>query len=138
MFVNIDAATRHVEMVEGFGLPNASDPHYEEIFGWYHVSDDTCYWSYHPATQSWDVKICRDYDRRDSDVKLASSPFWREAERLELGEKVRALAFLPRPALPKKRSKAPNLVPFLYEGWLFTWKFDRDSKRWEIAPLARR
>ena len=137
MFVNIDAATRHVEMVEAFGLPNASDPHYEEIFGWYHVIDDTCYWSYHPAMRVWDVKVCpAGYDPRASEV--AASPFWTEAERLELQEKVNALAFLPTPAVPKKRGKAPSLAPFLYEGWLFRWKFDQASKRWEIAPLGRR
>ncbi|WP_150291713.1 hypothetical protein [Sphingobium estronivorans] len=138
MFVNIHAAARHVEMVEAFGLPNPSDPHYEEIFGLYHVIDDTCYWSYHPATQVWDVKVCSDYDPRDFDAEVASSPCWTEAERLQVQEKVRDLSFLPRPALPKKRGKVPNLLPFLYEGWLFTWKFDRNLKRWEIAPLARR
>ncbi len=138
MFVNIYAATRHVEMVEAFGLPKATDPHYEEIFGWYHVTDDTCYWSYHPATRVWDVKVCGEYDERDSDVILGPSPLWTEADRSLLQEKMRALAFLPRPKKPKKGDKARKHVPFLYEGWLFSWNFDRDAKRWEIAPLGRR
>ena len=138
MFVNIDAAIRHVEMVEAFGLPKASDPHYEELFGWYHVLDDTCYWSYHPATQVWDVKVCCEYDQRDTDITIETSPLWTEEDRLQLQDKVRALAYLPRPKMPKNREMVRSHVTFLYEGWLFTWKLDRGAKRWEIAPLSRK
>lgn len=136
MFVNINAVSRHVEMEEAFGLPKTSNRSYEEIFGCYHVLGETCYWSYRPAEKAWDVKVSDDNNEPNRDVRVPHSPLWSETERLELQDKLRALAYLPQPKLPKK-SKWKSRPPFIFEGWLFAWIFDVKRDRWQISPIGR-
>jgi len=42
-------------MVEWWGLPIPTECEHEEIFGWYHVDDDTRYWAYNPQDSTFRV-----------------------------------------------------------------------------------
>ena len=124
-------------MVQEFGLPKTSNRLYEEIFGWYHVMDETCYWSFHPTTQVWDVKVSDQDRREDYELTVPQSPLWSETERLDLEEKLKALAYLPQPFNPKKKGKWLSRAPFLFEGWLFAWTYNVVRERWRISPIGR-
>ena len=137
MFVNVNAAARHVEMVEAFGLPENLQRYYPEVFGAYHVNDDTCYWEFSPITNVWDVKVCGNYDLRDCEQTVEKCSFWTEEERLDIEEKLRSLAFLPRPSTPKNPGNWRSRPQFVYEGWVFSWKFNQRESRWQLEPMGR-
>ena len=121
-------------MVEDFGLPTPSQCYFDEVFGWYHVPNETRYWTFSPRKRQWDVKV-----EETRATKLITAPAsWTAKDRSDVWRKLKDLSFLTPPSLPRNPAKKVSKKPFVYDGWFFAWTFIPELRRWELAPLDKR
>lgn len=137
MFVKMDAAYRHTMLVDRFGLPSRPDRCDIEIFGSYHMDDELWFWEFNPRAKVWDVHVCEEYDQRDIKESYNSRGFWTNEEDSIIQGKIRHLALLPRPSMPKNPNNCRRRPQFVFEGWIFGWSFSKTESRWKIMPEGR-
>lgn len=124
----------HQEMMEDFGLPTPSQSYFEEVFGCYHVLDETRYWTFDPINRLWDVKV-----EENRPAKLIAAPAsWTAKDRKDVWKRLRDLSYFAPPSLPRDPTRKMTGKPFVYDGWLFAWTFLPELRRWELAPLDKR
>lgn len=133
MYVTVESAEIHVDLVQTLGLPTVTDPLHVELFG-YHYIDTLIHWAFDPVTQAWDVKR----ERARPGIDLLPCDLWTDEEGREVSAKIALLNNMAAPPFPADVRKKLTEPPFLYEGWLFAWTFIPELKRWELAPLGKR
>lgn len=129
MYVELASAKLDRKMEREWGRPVPADNKYEEWFGFYHIDDETRFWSYTPQTQTWRVKS-------ETDKRHFIGDFSDE-DRKKIEEDMAVLAWCP-PADPEDPTIPAQTLPFVHEGWLYAWYFFPELKRWHIAPVGKR
>lgn len=137
MFVKMDVADLHLDLIFNFGLPKYWDRCDIEVFGPYHIGDNMLFWEFNPTTKVWDVKQLEDYEQRDVEQIFTTNGFWPKEEDEIVQEKLRALAYFPRPSLPRNPINWKRRPAFIYEGWTFEWSFSAIEHRWTLLPTGR-
>lgn len=130
MYIELASAKLDRKMEKTWGRPTPMDQQYEEWFGWYHIEDDSRYWSYTPQTQTWRV-ISATYDRHPVGAEFS------DEDRKQIGKDMKILADCP-PDDPEDPGVRAEMPPFLHNGWLYAWYYFPELKRWEIGLLGKR
>lgn len=117
--------------------PN-SHAHFTQVFGQCNGNIEGDYLVYDPV----DHEVCA-AKSNDKDTFLNTHgsnlipESWNSKDKKEVKLKIEGLFRLPRPPLPKNVNMKSTTAPFIYDGWLFAWKFFPEMTRWELSPLGR-
>lgn len=135
-------------LIEKFQKPPVTDKDYTEVFGWYHFDGGMRYLVHDPRTRDWSsstvepsrYRTSTPFDRaNDGYRRIAHDVFsMRPDEAAEAMPRLDMISFLPTPDLPVYTYSPKQSEPFVHDGWLFSWFFFPELKRWVLGPLRRR